>query len=323
MDKKRHHFNPEAYLNFFCNEEGQVCIYRKDDPTKVIFQSPKNFGFHKYYYSQPLPEGGKDNNSLEDLFSEFETKWTPIIKKMLKREDINNHFQDILEFMALQWSRVPANRDFFENMLAQTAKETIHLLHKAEKLPPLPKGFPHFMDSIEISVNPHKSIHAMVEMIRAISTEVFPRMGFCVFYNSTNMTFLTSDNPVAFFDPSIPEEMMQPYTLRVHGPASLLFPVTPNLLIYGHSNIFDQFLSSGLEYKELSDREQVKRVNRHICRFGYQNIYSYDLSHAALIKKYAEVSPVLRSHTIPDMNGKKIVFSYKFGKRTRKAKWRA
>lgn len=71
MNKKRHHYIPRAYLKSFGDDEGKVRVYIKDEPDRFIHQSPDNLGFHKYYYSQPLPEGGKDHNTLEDLFGEL------------------------------------------------------------------------------------------------------------------------------------------------------------------------------------------------------------------------------------------------------------
>ena len=61
----------------FLSEAG----YRKDDPKKEIRLSPRNTGFHKYYYSQPLPDGGYDHDRLENYFCESETKWPGIVEK--------------------------------------------------------------------------------------------------------------------------------------------------------------------------------------------------------------------------------------------------
>ena len=90
MDKKRHHYVPKAYLKFFCDEEGKIRMYLKDDPDKVIHQAPDNAGFHKYYYSQPLPEGGMDHNTLEDVFSDIEAKWPPIVERLQQCENVND-----------------------------------------------------------------------------------------------------------------------------------------------------------------------------------------------------------------------------------------
>ena len=141
MDKKRHHYVPKAYLKFFCDEGGKVRVYLKDNPDKVIHQAPKNTGFQRYYYSQPLPEGGKDHNAIEDILSEFEAKWPPIVERLLQRENVNDSLEDIFAFIALQRVRVPASRDATEKMLAEAVMSTTRRLDATGKLPPKPKGF--------------------------------------------------------------------------------------------------------------------------------------------------------------------------------------
>src|SRR5438093_4688610 len=95
MEKKRHHYIPKVYLKRFCDDTGKIYVYRKDDPTKAIQLSPDNTGFHKYYYSQPRPDGGKDHNALEDLFSTVETKWPSIVDQLHRRQNVNDALHDI------------------------------------------------------------------------------------------------------------------------------------------------------------------------------------------------------------------------------------
>ena len=89
MKKKRHHYIPKSYLKFFCDDAGLVRVYRKDDSSKAIPLSPDNVGFHKYYYSQPKHDGGKDHNALEDCFSKIEDKWPGIVDRLHRRESVN------------------------------------------------------------------------------------------------------------------------------------------------------------------------------------------------------------------------------------------
>ena len=107
MVKKRHHYVPKAYLKAFCDEQKKIRVYLKDHPDKVIHQSPNNVGFHKYYYSQPIPEGGKDHDSLEGFFSEIESSWPRIVERIRRREDVNDSLEVIFNFIALQRVRVP------------------------------------------------------------------------------------------------------------------------------------------------------------------------------------------------------------------------
>jgi len=320
MNKKRHHYVPKAYLRSFCDEKGKIRVYLKDNPAKIIHQSPDNTAFHKYYYSQPLPESGKDHNSLEDLFSQYEAKWRSIIKQLRQREDINESLEDIFAFMTLQRVRVPACRDVTEKMLAEMVKTVAKRLDASGELPPKPKGFED-INHIKVSIDPHQSILAMGNIIKRLGQQVFGKIGIGAIFNMTEIPFLTSDNPVIWFDPSIPEGKMKPYVLQVEGPIVLLFPVTPNIMIYGHSSMHEQFTYEGLGYGEISEPNKVEIMNRQICRFAYKAVFSQRADQEVLIHKYADESPILRTETIPGEKGEYLFFQSVFGKPEVKPKW--
>ncbi len=321
MEKKRHHYVPKAYLRFFSDEEEKLRVYLKDAPEKVLYQSPDNTAFEKYYYSQPLPEGGTDNNSLEDQFSLTESAWPPIVEKLRNGDDINDQLETLFTFIALQRARVPASRDAQESMLAATVLATARQLDAMGKLPPKPKGFEDILDHVGISIDPHKSIHGMVDTIRAMGT-VFSLMGIGALHNRTDIPFLTSDNPVIWFDPSVPEDSMQPYRIKPDGEVVLLFPVTPSLIIYGHSSMKERFSQYGFGYGELDKRPTVKAMNRQICRFAYKSVFAQKPGQEALIKKYASISPVLRTQVLSHEEGEFLVHQSVFGERPTKPKWK-
>jgi hypothetical protein len=208
MDKKRHHYLPKAYLKFFCNEQGMVRVYLKDQPGKAILQSPNSVGFHKYFYSQPLPEGGLEHETLEDLFSEIEAKWPPIVERLREKQDIDDSLEDIFAFMALQRARVPASRDATEKVDAETVKSIMRVLDAAGKLPPKPERFEDILDRVEVSIDPHRSIQAMLNVLQGIG-QLFDRIGIGALHNATDVPFLTSDNPVVWFDPSVDDADMR------------------------------------------------------------------------------------------------------------------
>lgn len=321
MHKKRHHYVPKCYLKFFCDERGQVVVYLKDTPKKLIHRSPNNTGFHKYYYSQPLLEGGNDHNALENLFSSFEEKWPPIVKRLLLQADVNDVIEDIFPFIALQRARVPASRDTSEAMLAEMVKSNLRSLDASGDLPPKPGGFEDILDHVEISIDPHQSIHSMVDVIREVE-EVLNQIGVGALHNVTEIPFLTSDNPVIWFDPSIDEAAMQPYHLQFGGPVVMLFPVTPNLMIYGHSSMRERFKYDGFGYSELSDRGAVEMMNRQICRFAYKAVYAQKIGQEAIINEHAHVSPILQKKTMPSEAGETTLYNYAFGKPPSKPKWK-
>ena len=91
------------------------------------------------------------------------------------------------------------------------------------KLPPKPTGHDDILDHLEFSVDPQLSLHAMRNMLLGIG-RVFDQVGIGALHNMTDIPFLTSDNPVVWFDPSVPEAKMRPYVLQGGGPVVLLFP---------------------------------------------------------------------------------------------------
>ena len=94
---------------------------------------------------------------------------------------------------------------------------------------------------------------------------LFSEIGIGALHNQTDIPFLTSDNPVIWFDPSTPEYEMRPYEWRPGRPLFFIFPVAPDCVIYGHSSMRVQYETLGFGYGDLNDRESVDMMNRQIC----------------------------------------------------------
>src|SRR5204863_291416 len=119
-------------------------------------------------------------------------------------------------------------------------------------------------------------------------------IGIGALHNKTDIPFLTSDNPVVWFDPSVPEDMMRPYVLQAGGPVTLLFPVSPTVMIYGHCSMREPFIHYGFRHAELTKTASVRMMNRTICRFAYRMVFAREGGQEAVIRKHAALSPVLR-----------------------------
>ena len=322
MDKKKHHYIPKAYLKAFADEDGKVHVCRKDEPTKVFRQSPGGVGFHKYYHSQPLPDGGMDHNKLEDFFSQYEGRWPGIVERIRRKENVNESIRDIFFFIGLQRFRVPAFRDSAENKLATLVKASIkHQKEATEELLQLPKGFEHGYNNFDVPIDPYQSILAMGHVLREFD-KFLNEIGICVFHNTTDIPYLTSDNPVMWFDPSIPDKEMLPYNVRKGGPITFLFPIAPDLLIYGDSNIKAQFEQYGLTYSEDDEPGSIKAANSYVCQFAYEAVFGPEDGFKKLVQQHADISPVLKCQIIPAPKGQLVLSQFIWGKRTRKPKWK-
>lgn len=298
-----------------------MLVYRKDGDGLPLSVIPDATQFQGYYYSQPKPDGGIDNNKLEDFFCEFEREWPPIVKRLEARENINDSLESLFNFMALQRARVPACRDAVELVLAATVKNVAKKMYRDGKLPALPKRSESLIDEMQISIDPHQSIHAMVSIIKGIG-KVIDSVGWVVFHNNTSRPFLTSDNPVVWFDSSLPFSQQKPYTINPLGPILVQFPISPKILLVGASEYRENFLHHGLVHADTSSDEWVEHVNAQTCRFGYEAVISNTESQAELIAGFSEISPVHASSSVMINNESAIFHSFEFGSRGKKSKWK-
>lgn len=319
---KRHHFVPKAYLKRFSDERGRVLVYRKDGPAAPLHVVPDATQFRGYYYSQPTPDGGQDNNKLEQLFSEVETEWPETIAKLERRQDANDRLENILQFMSLQRVRVPAARDVAEAVLAQTVKDTLSMMLNEGKLPALPAGLEDLPKRVQVSIDPHRSIHAMVAMMQGME-KLCSMLGFAVIHNATARPFLTSDNPVLWFDPSVPFAKQRPYTIDPDGGAVLLFfPLSPTLVLVGSTDYTETYKRHGLQHSDAPDEGWVDVVNEQVCRFAYEAVIAQTPGQEEMIAKYVNVSPIHESVFMPVSTGTATLHRLAFGERITKPKWR-
>jgi hypothetical protein len=313
---------PVAYLKGFTDPAGLIYAYRKDDPEGPLHLKPDEIAFERYYYSQPLPHGGRDNNSIEDFFSTIETSWPAIAERLRRAEDANSDLYTIFQFIGMMRVRVPATRDMVETNLAETVKAHTKQLDRAGRLPPKPEGFEDILDHVDVSIDPHQSIHAMAPLAKRFGL-VADRIGLRVIHNETGQAFLTSDNPVVYFDPDIPEGRLRPYLVNPYvGRIELLFAVDSHTMLVGLTEWKSDFSRHGLRHLRLRDKQQVKRINKLISRFGYRFVFSSDGTNERLIRKHAASSPVARVTVHTEGARDTILTECLFGPRPRKPKWK-
>jgi hypothetical protein len=239
---------------------------------------------------------------------------------MLRRDSLNSSLDDLFTFIGLQRARTPASRDASEAMLAASVRATAKLLDSLGQLPPKPLGLENILEHLQVAIDPHQSIHAMVHTIRGTG-EVLNKIGIGVIHNQTDLPFLTSDNPVIWFDPSVRDTHLQPYVLLPGGPIVFLFPVAPNILVYGDTTMRDRFSVEGMLTSDTIDRGFVEEVNRQICRFAYKAVFATEGGQESVIREYANYSPVLFSEIQSLPGGALVRSGYVFGRREGKARW--
>ena len=240
---------------------------------------------------------------------------------MERHEPLAADLTKLFTFVLMQRVRVPTARDAAEKMLAESVRMTGRHLNDLGELPPPPSGFSfEYLDQhTVITIDPHKSIHAMTDFARGVG-KIIDAIGFEILDNQCGKAFITNDNPIIYFDPIVSLGELQPYNInRKRMEIEFMFPLTPRLMLWGHSIL--KGLHREPAYRILLDEQFVHRANTLIARFGYRMIFSNEECHQELVAKYAQRSPVISVIHLKTARGRGIYARHVFGKREPKPKW--
>lgn len=323
QDKKAHHVVPETYLKRWADGMGKIFAYRKDSPNTPLHVLPKNIAVINKYYSQPLPGGGWDHNSLEDLFDrQVESNWTPVVEKIIGREILDMpSLVNLFKFICASHVRVPVARDAVEVALAKMVQRSFLDMNKEGMFPKPPAVLRGKMHLIEAAIDPHRSILAMRGLANALEN-LIDIIGFRIVVNRTKVPWITSDNPVAFFDPRLTGHRARPFRVRPNGPIELYFTIDPHHMVHGHTDFKADFDASGLLYYDEADEKVIGKINATVARYAYQMVFTSTKEHAKLIHKFSGKSPVIDNRPFRNVTAKVITERMIFGPRKQKQKWK-
>lgn len=321
MPPKRHHYVPEAYLKAFCAGDGRLTVYRKSEPERPFRTTPGNVALEGFYYAFTREDGSKDSESLERLFSNVERSWPRVVDALRERRADPAVYHDLLVFVALQRARVPAVRDAYELMRADTLLGVARMMERQGLLPPLPVGVePGLLDRVDVAIDPEASLQAIGLVLDGVVERVFPKLSFSVVRNETSLPFITSDNPVAWFVPYKNESRVAPYEMLPGAPLELLFPITPHLMLVGLSTF--RLARNALHFAKVAKVGQVKRMNRLVAKFAYEALFCLDSSSSTLVRKYSDIVPTLHTTEFSGQKSSMFKLHMEFAPRRRKVRWR-
>lgn len=311
---KRHHYVPVAYLKRFVDAKGQLLVIRKDAPEQVFRQRPEAAAFEKYYYSQVDEDGTRDDSRFEEIFSTVESRWSMIVEALARRAPKFREAPDIITSIALMRVRGPAFRDPVELHLAYLVRGAMEAVVARGLAPPPP--VPIALDDVIVSIDPHRSLMAMIGGLEHMAA-LLRRLHFDVLHNATAVPFLTSDNPVLFFDAALPRMHIQPYPdADACRRFELLFPLTPTMLLRGRLRPVRQ----GIVHRTIADPAIVGRANALVARFAYRFVFASAPGQEALVERHAALSPVPRfDDAATGSDG--FAFEMMFGDRPDKPRW--
>lgn len=304
--RKKHHFVSITYLKGFCDEHQRLYAFDKDVPLRRLYVSPKNAAFESYYYSARREDGSRDNDSYEDLWNKVETHWPHVLSSVKAgRADAHALFM-LYAYMTIMRTRVPAARDYHESLIALRMREEVKLLAQLGKLPAKLKAYEDELDTVPMAVNREQTLTTMSDDMRKFG-DLTRTLGFEVLLNQTDVPFITSDNPVAYFDPTAKG---RPY--EIDRKVELYFPLDKSAVLRGTHRLVGM---QNPRLRVVGNTTRIGEINRVIARFAYRSLYMSELRHAGLATAYAQTSPVLDARSERHDKGVHILHRHRFGPR--------
>lgn len=309
-NNKRHHFVSVTYMNGFLDAIGRVHAYRTDEPAKPLHVPPESIGYEKYYYSQPLPDGTRENHRYEDLWNAVESVWPETMRAVLSHRVSPAVSFNLLGMATIMSTRVPAARERNEVLLATKLRAEVQAAEEFGLLPPELARYAGMLDTVPVGVNPHETLLAMQADFKLFGDLCF-RLGFEVLHNSTGVPFITSDNPVCYYDPDKPTNTRRPY---VEGnDVELIFPLDSQRMLRGSTKL--RPTNQVVRHRRLSDAAKVRRMNRTIAQFAYRLIIASDRSADDLAQRYAGLTPTVEVEVRRVGKEVQIIWNHVFGPR--------
>jgi hypothetical protein len=291
VKKRRHHYLPQFYLRNFVgkNPTGKLWVYTKD-AEDFRAASPRDLAVEKDYHTVVRRDGVIDRKSIEDTVAVLENMAAPVIKKVLRGEGLSfDDHQIFALFISQLLVRVPVRRDavgrimseIFKRMSKAFAenKESYHDDYQrfqketGDESDVDPEKLREFIlsDDYDIKVNSSAALGASLGSIGTV-VNCLVRMRWVFVRASGRFKFLTCDNPVFYYDPTLP-----PNSWRAAGLADarveVTCPLSPDILAFGcYHNVPSN--------SAVADPEIVRRFNQQRIESAHRYIFACEGSAA-------------------------------------------
>jgi hypothetical protein len=318
--KNKHHFVSGFYLEGFVDQNNPPYLWLYDkDKHSISKASSRDAGCRTLFYAFPKQDGTTDTNTLEDLLQEYESQVAPLIRKIESRGELTNEERSVLSvFLGLTLARVPNFRSMIETSKARIVKEIGVQMAQVG-------GFEKVKEELAKEGKPiDEELHAkMVEMMKdgKFDVEVFPHASIEHFlrlavdmaplFHQMHWTFLlakgrysfvTSDNPLAYADPT--HDPKSPYGVGLgHSNVEITFPITQELAL------FAGWKDSGSIYQRATDAT-VQAVNRRTIKNAQRFIYApfCDEGFSKLVWRLSGAFPSADLSRVPTVKSTYFVF---------------
>ena len=221
MAKRRHHYIPQFYLKGFTDPRKENCVWVYDKEEEKLFPStPLNIAVEKDYHTMINEKSEADTETIENLYGFIESDASKVIQKIHIGEMLDEEDRSIFSlFVSSMLVRVPNYRKNIEKIFADSTLDNLLSLAKNETA--FTESYEEFLKKTgtspdislddlrkytldgeyDIITNPQVSLAMSISQLLHLP-QVFLQMKWAFIRSESERMFLSSDNPLFFWDPT-------------------------------------------------------------------------------------------------------------------------
>ncbi|MBD1545315.1 DUF4238 domain-containing protein [Roseibium aggregatum] len=260
-DPKKHHYIPVCYSKNFTDKGGYIHLVDTWNQNHYFPQKPEKALAINYLYRQPDHAEQRFDTALEKGFSNYvESAWTPAFERLKRKEPVSAYdWVNIVKFICSLHTRTPIVLDAILFLLRESVigqyEETIGLASDDPNLKIFcdmyrernsnksvgPIHFSNLVRSgiIDLNIDPHRRLSSMPLLVNNIDIfqENFAFGGPFLIHNITDLPFISSDNPVCYFNRNRTIKESVPYSSKQAKNFIFIFPISSNIAIVNNNFI--------------------------------------------------------------------------------------
>lgn len=334
---KRHHYVHESYLDQFVVGGQPLRVLDKWENGRIFPGTPKNICVEAQYFAQPIHSEKRMDAKLETYFSSVESRWPFLVSQIEECKVLSDEsYGFFIECLAMLRTRVPNARKALEACLRYSVRQTADELndippveiveafkkHLHKKFPlsePVEPTLANLIDFgfIKVGIDPHRSLVLLPQLALKLGPLLGSMKCRSFLHNKTDQNFITSDNPVIFYEKTANTQQSSPYPQEDAEHFCLIFPITPKVTFY-----YDSKEMKRIQHRPIFSIKTVHKINSMIALFADRFIVGSTQNSLENLKGIENICPV------PDLEKSEVLpvrilrIVYKYGEPIKMDGWK-
>ncbi|MEK6725694.1 MAG: DUF4238 domain-containing protein [Deltaproteobacteria bacterium] len=307
--KRKHHFVPAFYLRGFTDpsSDNMIWVYNKGS-NNPFCEKPENIGLEKHYHTFENLDGSKDTNTIEDYFCHVWEGPTKTIIDQIKagKFPVGDDRKFFASFLGLSFTRSPNHRANVDYATAQMLKSFSQFsatnqeyfvqslkdyeYKMGEKLTDDPEELRQYIleGRYDVKVTPELYLKMFISHGIQLGL-VIAKMKWAFIRATDRFSFLTSDNPFFFHDPSPSSSSFWRGVGLLNENVEVTFPISKELALIA------TWKDSMTEMYIQGSHELARTINRCSVAAAHRAVYASEKSDALLrlVRKFANDRPTV------------------------------